>query len=69
MGDHGPVHADVIVIAKIQEPFSSEPSVVVGNDGVRDLEAKNDVLDEIYGLLGADFGQGLRLDALSKFVN
>jgi hypothetical protein len=29
---------------------------------------KNDILDEIYGLLGANFGKGLCLDPLSKLV-
>jgi hypothetical protein len=29
----------------------------------------NDVLDEIYDLFGADFGQGLRLNPLSKLID
>jgi hypothetical protein len=69
VGDHGPVHADVIVIIEIQESFFGELSTIVGNDRVKDPEVKNDVLDEIYGLFGANFGQGLRLDPLSKFVD
>jgi hypothetical protein len=59
VGDHGLVHIDVIVITEIQECFSCELSAVVDNDRVRDPEMKNDVSDEIYGLLGANFGQGL----------
>jgi hypothetical protein len=69
VGDHGPVHVDVIVIIEIQESFFGELSTIVGNDRVKDPEVKNDVLDEIYGLFGANFGQGLRLDPLSKFVD
>jgi hypothetical protein len=30
---------------------------------------ENDVLHEIHGLLGANFGQGFRLDPLSKFID
>jgi hypothetical protein len=42
---------DVIVVTKIQEFLSGELSVVVGNDRVMNPEVKNDVLDEIHGLL------------------
>jgi hypothetical protein len=58
VGECGPVHADVMVVTEIQDFFSSELSVVVGNDRVRDPEMKNDVLNEIYSLLGANFSQG-----------
>jgi hypothetical protein len=34
-----------------------------------ETETKNDVLDEIHRLLGADFSQGLLLDPFSEFVN
>jgi hypothetical protein len=69
LGDHNLVHMNIIVITEIQESFFSELSVIVGNDRVRDTEPKNDIMDEIYGLLGANFGQGLRFDPFSKFVN
>jgi hypothetical protein len=69
VGDRDPVHADVIVIIEIQEFFSEELSVIVGNDRVRNPKTKNHVLDEIHGMLGADFSQGLRLDPLSKFID
>jgi hypothetical protein len=69
VGDRGPVHADVIVIIEIQDFFSGELSVVVSNDRVRDPKTKNDVLDEIYGLLGANFSHGLHLDPLSKLID
>jgi hypothetical protein len=54
-GDRGPVQTDVIVVIEIQEFFSGELSDIIGNDRVRDPKMKNDVLDEIYGLLGANF--------------
>jgi hypothetical protein len=40
VGDHGPVHADVIVIIEIQESFFGELSTIVGNDRVKDPEVK-----------------------------
>jgi hypothetical protein len=36
---------------------------------VTHFETKNDVMDEIHSLLGADFCQGLHLDLLGKFVS
>jgi hypothetical protein len=54
VSDHGPVNPDVIVITEIQKKFPGELSVVVGDDRVRDPETENDVLDEIYYLLGAN---------------
>jgi hypothetical protein len=67
--DHGPFHADVIVVTEIQEFFSSELSVIVSNDIVSDAKTKIDVLDEIYDLLGANFSQRLHLDPLSKLID
>jgi hypothetical protein len=49
--------------------FLGELSVVISDDRVRDPEAKNGVLDEIHGLLGANFSRGLRLDPLSAFID
>jgi hypothetical protein len=67
VGYHGVVHPDVIVIIEIQEFFG--PSAIVGDDGVRDPEAKNDVLDEIHCLHGANLRQGPCLDPLSELVD
>jgi hypothetical protein len=58
VGDRGPGHADVIIDTEIQEFFSDELSVVVGNDRVRNPEIENDVLDEIHILLGAILSRG-----------
>jgi hypothetical protein len=60
---------DVIVITEIQQFFSGELSAIVNDDRVRDPKTQNDILDEIRGLLGANFGQGLHLDQLGKFIN
>jgi hypothetical protein len=59
VGDCDPLHSDIIIITKILEPFPGELSGVVSDDGVRDPEIENDVLDKIYCLLGAILSQGL----------
>jgi hypothetical protein len=58
----GPVHVDVIVV-------SSELSVIVGNHGIGYPKTENDVLDKIYGMIRADFGQGFHLDPFSKLIH
>jgi hypothetical protein len=68
VGDYGPVHADVIIITEIQNFFSSDLSVIVDDDRVRDLKTENDILDKIHSLLGANFGRGVHLDQLGEFI-
>jgi hypothetical protein len=50
----GPVHPDVVVLAEVQELSASELGVVVGDDGVRDLKAMDDVGEERHRLFGLD---------------
>jgi hypothetical protein len=50
----GPVHTDVVVLAEVQELPASELGAVVGNDGVRDPKAMDDVGEERHRLLGLD---------------
>jgi hypothetical protein len=54
VGYHCPVHLDVVIITEIQEFFPVELSAVVGDDGFRNPEMENDVLDEIHYLLGVN---------------
>jgi hypothetical protein len=49
-------HADVIVVTEIKKFLPDELSAVVSNDRIRDPKMENGAPDEIYGLLGADFG-------------
>jgi hypothetical protein len=49
-----PVHTDVVVLAEAQELPASELGVVVGDDGVRDPKAMDDVGEERHRLLGPD---------------
>src|SRR6187455_806626 len=65
----GPVHPDVVILAKIQEFFAGELCAVVGDDGVWDPEAMDDVGEERHRLLGPDAVQGSDLDPLGEFVD
>jgi hypothetical protein len=69
VGYRGSEHLDVVVITEIQDIFPVELSVIVSDDGIRDLIVENDVLDEIHYLLGANLHQGPCLDPLSKLVD
>jgi hypothetical protein len=57
------------VVAEVEEFLSRELSVVVGDEGVRDAEAVNDVGEQCYDLLGADVHYGSSLDPLEKLVD
>jgi hypothetical protein len=68
----GPVHVDVIVVTEVHVDVivvSSELSVIVGNHGIGYPKTENDVLDKIYGMIRADFGQGFHLDPFSKLIH
>jgi hypothetical protein len=52
----GPVHTDVVVLAEVQELLPSELRAIVGDDGVRDPKAMDDVCEERHRLLGPDAG-------------
>jgi hypothetical protein len=69
MSHDSPVHTDVVVVTEVQELPSCELCVVVGDDGVWDSEAMNDVGEESYCLLGPDVVDGLDLDPLGEFVD
>ena len=64
----GPVDADVMFIAKLEELLPSELRAVVRNDGVWDSEAMDDVKEEQHGLLGFDCGNRLSFHPLCKLV-
>jgi hypothetical protein len=50
----GTVHPDVVVLAEVQELLGSELGAIVGDDGVWDPEAMDDVGEERHRLLGLD---------------
>jgi hypothetical protein len=52
----GPVHMDVVVLTEVQELLPSELRAIVGDDGVRDPKAMDDVCKEHHRLLGPDAG-------------
>jgi hypothetical protein len=65
----GPVHPDVVILAEVQELSAGELGVVVGDDGVRDPKAMDDVGEECHRLFGPDVVQGSDLDPLREFVD
>jgi hypothetical protein len=50
----GPVHPDVVILAEVQELYAGELGVVVGDDGVRDPKAMDDVGEERHRLFRPD---------------
>jgi hypothetical protein len=50
----GPVHLDVMVLTEVQELPASELGAVVGDDGVWDPKAMDDVGEERHRLFGPD---------------
>jgi hypothetical protein len=65
----GLVHTDVVVLAEVQEFLPGELRAIVGDDGVWDPKAMDDVGEERHRLLGPDAGQGSDLDPLGEFVD
>jgi hypothetical protein len=50
----GLVHPDVVILAEVQELSTGELGVVVGDDGVRDPKAMDDVSEERHRLFRPD---------------
>jgi hypothetical protein len=50
----GPVHLDVVILAEVQELSAGELGAIVGDDGVRDPEAMDDVGEGRHRLFGPD---------------
>jgi hypothetical protein len=59
----------MVVVAKLQEYFAGELCVVVGDDGIRNPKAVDDIREEQHHLLGLDFGDGASLDPLRELVH
>ena len=64
----GPVDADMMFIAKLEEFLASELRAIVRDDGVQDSKAMNDVREEQHGLLGFDHRDRPSFYPLGKFV-
>jgi hypothetical protein len=69
VGNNGPVHTDVVVVAEVDEFLPHELGVVVGDDRVGYVEAIDDVGEERDRLLGADVDDGSGLDPLRELVD
>jgi hypothetical protein len=50
----GLVHLDVVVLAEVQELSTCELGAIVGDDGVWDSKAMDDVGEERHRLFGPD---------------
>ena len=50
----GPVHSDLVILAEVQELSATELGAIVGDDGVRDPKAMDDVGEERHRLLEPD---------------
>jgi hypothetical protein len=46
-----PIHADMVIVAEIKELFAGELCVIVGDDGVWDPEAMDNISKEEHHLL------------------
>ena len=64
----GPIHADVIFIAELEELLPSELHVVVRDNRVWYSKAMDDIKEEQHGLLGLDREDWSGLYPLSKLV-
>jgi hypothetical protein len=62
-------HTDVVVVAEIQELFTSQLGVIVRDGAVGNPQAVDDVGKKEHSLLRPDAGDRMGLDPLRKFVN
>jgi hypothetical protein len=69
MCDDRPVHADVVVVAKLQEFPAGKLGAIVGDDGVRHSKPVDDVRKEGYSLLCPEVHDWACLDPLGEFVH
>jgi hypothetical protein len=49
-----PIHVDMVIVAEIKKLFTSELCAIVGNNGVWDPEAMNNIGKEEHRLLRLD---------------
>jgi hypothetical protein len=60
---------NVVVVVELQELPIGELCAIVGDDGIRNPEAMDDIREEQHCLLGLDFGDGASLDPLRELVH
>jgi hypothetical protein len=59
----------MVVVAELQEFSTGELRAVVGDDGIRNPKAVDDIHEEQHHLLGLDFGDEVSLDPLRELVH
>jgi hypothetical protein len=60
---------NVVVITELQEFSADELCTVIGDNGIRNPEAVDDIREEQYRLFRFDFGNGASLDPLGELVH
>jgi hypothetical protein len=68
MCDDRPIHADVVLVTKLQEFSVSKLGHVVGDDGIRHPEPVDDVGEERYSLLCPEVCDWAHLDPFGELV-
>jgi hypothetical protein len=69
MRDSCPIHADVVLVAELEEFPASELGPVVGDDRVGHPEPVDDVGEELYGLFCLEICDWAHLNLLGKLIN
>ena len=69
VGNRGPIHTDVMLVAEVQELLAGELRAIVGYDDVRDPKAVYDVSEERDHLLRLDAGDRSGLDPFGELVD
>jgi hypothetical protein len=64
-----PIHADMVIIVEIKKLFASELRAVVGDDGVYDPEAMDNISKEEHRLLRFNLRNWPSLNPLLEFVD
>jgi hypothetical protein len=63
-----PIHADVVVVAKLQEFSAGKLGAIVGDDGVRHSKLVDDVCEKRHGLFCSEICDWVCLDPFGELV-
>jgi hypothetical protein len=69
MCDSCPIHADVKLVAELQELPAGKLRPVVGDDGIRHPEPVDDVSEERHGLLRPEIRDKAHLNPLGELID
>jgi hypothetical protein len=63
-----PIHADVLVVAKLQEFSAGKLGAIVGDDGVRHSKLVDDVCEKGHGMFCSEICDWACLDPFGELV-